>query len=140
MADLQKQMWQQMNTNERKALLKKFFFTVVFTRDDCPEFMDEKDYEVMQKNVLLYNGFYREEEFSIILDCEFFAYYHGWKHCCPKQMKIVTDFFESHIEQRSIGEELPVLGKVAEQNMLVYIDFNPPAFFQWLATHDLATF
>jgi len=79
MMDLVKQKWHPLTDEQRRQFLKRFFFEVIFTKDDCQELMDEEDWNQMFENSYVhYNVFRGEEEFCIVVDCEFFIYSQGW--------------------------------------------------------------
>lgn len=137
MANLYRQMWQQMNNIERESLLKKCFFTVVLTKDNCPDFIDEKDYEVILKHSFVDYCIPRSEnEFSIVLDCEFFVNAKGWEPFSDN-FKKVLNFFTKRINQQSV-EESQLFKVIHMESVFVDIQLDPSAFFQWLAIHDLA--
>jgi len=92
MTDLYCQMWQHMNGRERASLVKKFFFTVVLTKSDCLDWLDDKDYEEMQKFTYMV---YSEIEYTIMLGCHCFYYSksdtHG-KRFCGHSLKLASIF------------------------------------------------
>jgi len=80
MANLYCEMWQHMNNIERESLLKKIFFAVVLTKHNCPDFMNKNDYKVVLKHSFVdYCIPQSENEFSIVLDCEFFVNVKNWE-------------------------------------------------------------
>jgi len=135
MTDLYRQMWQHMNGRERASLVRKFFFTVVLTKSDCLDWLDEKDYEEMQKFTYMV---YTQIEYTIMLGCHCFYYSKNWKPSSD-EFKNLFNFLENHLNQKSGEHELPLFGKINTYRMVVDIPLNPQAFFQWLATHDLVT-
>jgi len=138
MANLYRQMWQHMNNIERESLLKKIFFAVVLTKHNCPDFMNKNDYEVVLKHSFVdYCIPGSENEFSIVLDCEFFVNVKNWEPFSDNFKKILN-FFTKCINQLSV-EDLQLFKVIHMESVFVDIQLNPPAFFQWLATHDLVT-
>lgn len=138
MMDLVKQKWHPLTDEQRRQFLKRFFFEVIFTKNDCQELMDEEDWNQMFENSYVhYNVFRGEEEFCIVVDCEFFIYSQGWEPF-TEDFDDLLDFFKKYIQQWPVGN-LQLFNQVDMNGLKLYVRFNPTAFFQWMSTLDLET-
>lgn len=137
MADMYRVMWKHMERKDLESLVRDFFFTVVLTKDDCLDYINEEEYKEMLKQTFM--GFSNIFECIIVLNCNSFYTLKGWKPSSDK-FKEFVGFLERHVNKQSVTQELPLFKKIHQNIMTVRIRVNPPAFFQWLATHNLASF
>jgi len=137
MADMYRVMWKHMERKDLESLVRDFFFTVVLTKDDCLDYINEDEYKEIVKRTIM--GFSNVFEYIIVLNCHFLYNLKGWKPSSD-QFKAFVSFLEKHMNLQSVSQELPLFKNIHQDIMAVRIRVNPPAFFQWLATHNLATF
>jgi len=132
--------WQLLTTEKQKKLIKTIFFQVIFTRNDCLEYMEKKDYyQLLRGSYVYYGGCRGKKTYAIVLDFEFFSYFQDWTPFCEK-FETVVNWFRRHISEWTVGNLQLFNNDVYMENMVLWLKFNTPALFQWFATHDLKTF
>lgn len=123
--------WQQLSKSERKTLLKKFFFDVLFSHPNLPAFMTDQDwsdlYKETQGDIIKSHP---SEKNTVVVFVETFAYTY-WVEGSDK-FHILMKFLLDTLTKAKVGE-FDVFQSSSEQNLFIWFTFNMPAVYDWMA-------
>jgi len=130
-----KQVWQQLNKNERRHILCDLFYTVLLTHVECPTFMTPEDWKDMFE--IADEGWIESDEPNIIrLALEVFVLRYWTNGKSNKFLQLVI-FLRVSFADVTLGNH-SLFQKCEVNNMTISFDFNMEAVFLWMSTQQLA--
>lgn len=130
--------WQQLSQIERKTLLKKVFFDVLFNQPNLPAFMTDQDWSDLIQNTIIDFIFYRQppnRQFSAVLDLEVFAYRYAREYLVRSndQFAVLYDYLKKHLTNVKVNH-LDLFFACHMENYIMWIDFNLEAVHLWMSS------